>query len=108
MAHAERLNRLLKLSWLDAGQVYEEMYNMVDKLMIHVVDQKWFSPFTRIGGTEEMVKSQEIHAVSWGSLFCNLCFAIPLTKILCHHCHIQQGMHLSTVSMQLIKNMSQT
>jgi hypothetical protein len=75
--------------------------------MIHAVDQKWFSAFARIGGTEEMVTSQEIRAVSWGGSFCNFC-AIPLTKILCQHCHRQQGMHLSTASMRLIQNMSQT
>jgi hypothetical protein len=37
---------------------------MVDTLMIHVVDQKWFSAFAKIGRTEEMVTTQEIHAVS--------------------------------------------
>jgi hypothetical protein len=41
--------------------------------MAHAVDQKWFSAFARIGGMEEMVTSQEIHAVSWGGSFCNLC-----------------------------------
>jgi hypothetical protein len=45
----------------------------VDMLMIHVVDQKWFSSFAKIGGTEEMVTSQEIRAVSWGGSFCNFC-----------------------------------
>jgi hypothetical protein len=49
------------------------MYDMVDTLMIHVVDQKWFSALARIGGAEEMVTSQEIHAVSRGGSFCNLC-----------------------------------
>ncbi len=57
MAHVERLNRLLEQSWLDAGQVHEGMYHMVDKLMIHEVDQKWFSAFARIGGMEEMLTS---------------------------------------------------
>ncbi len=78
---------------------------MVNTLMIHAVDQKWFGAFARIGGTEEMVKSQKICAVSWGGLF--LSFAIPLTKILCNHCHRQRGMHSSIASMRLIKNMSQ-
>ncbi len=73
MAHAERLNSFIKPSWPDAEKVHEEMYNMVDMLMIHVVDQKWFSAFAKIGRTEEMVTSQEIRAVSWGSLFCNFC-----------------------------------
>ncbi len=70
MAHAERLNSLLELSWPDAEKVQEEMYNLVDTLVIHGVDQKWFSAFALIEGAEEMVTTQETHAVSWGSLFC--------------------------------------
>jgi hypothetical protein len=73
MVHAERLNSHLELSWPNAEKVHEEMYNMVDTLMIHAVDQKWFSAFAKIGRTEEMVTSQEICAVSWGGLFCNFC-----------------------------------
>ncbi len=69
MAHAERLNCLLELSWPDAEKVHEEMFNMVDTLMIHAVDQKWFSAFAKIGRMEEMVTSREICAVSWGSCF---------------------------------------
>jgi hypothetical protein len=68
--HAERLNSLLEPSWPEAEKVQEEMYDMVDTLMVHAVDQKWFSAFTRIGEKEEMGTSQEICAVSWGSLFC--------------------------------------
>jgi hypothetical protein len=41
----------------------------VDTLLIHGVDQKWFSAFALIEGVEEMVTTQEIHAVSWGCLF---------------------------------------
>ncbi len=104
MAHAERLNRLLEPSWPNAGQVHEEIYNMVDRLMIHAVDQKWFSAFARIGEMEEMVTSQEIRAVSWPVRF--VISAIPLTNDLCHHCHRQRGIHLSTASMRLIQNMS--
>jgi hypothetical protein len=70
MAHAGRLNSLLKPSWPDAKKVQEEMYNLVDTLVILGVDQKWFSAFALIEGAEEMVTTQEIHAVSWGSLFC--------------------------------------
>jgi hypothetical protein len=73
MAHAERLNSLLKPSWPNAEKVHEEMYNMEDTLMIHVVDQKCFSAFAKIGRTEEVVTSQEICAISWGGLFCNFC-----------------------------------
>ncbi len=71
LAHAERLNSLLKPSWPNAEKVYDEMYDMVDTLMIHAVDQKWCSAFSKIGRMEDMVTSQEIHAVSWGGSFCN-------------------------------------
>jgi hypothetical protein len=46
------------------------MYNLVDTLMVHEVDQKWFSAFALIEGMEVMVTTQEIRAVSWGSLLC--------------------------------------
>jgi hypothetical protein len=45
VAHAERLNNLLEPSWPDAEEVQEEMYDMKNTLMVHVVDLKWFSPF---------------------------------------------------------------
>jgi hypothetical protein len=45
VAHAERLNSLLEPSWPNAEKVQKEMYNMVDTLMVHVLDQKWFSAF---------------------------------------------------------------
>jgi hypothetical protein len=70
MAHAGRLNSLLKLSWPEVEEVHEEMYALVDTLLIHRVDQKWFSAFALIDGVEEMVTTQETCAVSWGSLFC--------------------------------------
>jgi hypothetical protein len=70
MEHAERLNSLLEASWPDAEEVHEEMYALVDTLMIHGVDQKWISGFTLIKGAEEMVTTQDIRAVSWCSLFC--------------------------------------
>ncbi len=63
MAHAGRLNSLLEPSWPDAKKVQEEMYYLVDTLVIHGVDQKW-SAFALIEGAEEMVSTQEIHAVS--------------------------------------------
>jgi hypothetical protein len=46
MEHAKRLNSLLKPSWPDVEKVQEEMYKMVDTLVYHAVDQKWFSAFT--------------------------------------------------------------
>ncbi len=64
MEHAERLNSFLELSWPDPEEVHEEMYALVDTLMAHGVDQKWFSNFTLIEGAEEMVSTQEICAVS--------------------------------------------
>jgi hypothetical protein len=70
MAHAGRLNSLLEPSWPDVEKVQEEMYNLVDTLMVHGVDQKWFSTFALFERAEEMVTTQEIHAVSWGSLVC--------------------------------------
>jgi hypothetical protein len=73
LAHAERLNSFLEPSWPNTEKVHEEMYNMVDTLMIHAVDQKWLSAFAKIGSTEELVTSQEIRAVSWSGLFCNFC-----------------------------------
>jgi hypothetical protein len=69
MVHAERLNSLLEPSWPNAEKVHEEMYDLVDTLMIHKVDQKWFSGFALIKGAEEMVTTQEICVVSWYSLF---------------------------------------
>ncbi len=69
MVHAERLNSLLEPSWPNAGKVHEEMYDMVEMLMIHAVDQKWLSAFAKIRGMEEIVTSQELHAVIWGGLF---------------------------------------
>jgi hypothetical protein len=42
----------------------------VDSLLVHGVDQKCFSAFTQIEGVEEMATTQEIRAVSWGSLCC--------------------------------------
>ncbi len=70
MDHAERLKSLLEPSWPNAEEVHDEMYTLVDTLLIHGVDQKWFSTFALIKGAEEMVTTQEIRAVSWCGLFC--------------------------------------
>jgi hypothetical protein len=70
MEHVKRLNSLLEPSWPDVEKVQEEMYEIVDTLMYHAIDQKWFSAVARIGEVEEMVTTQEIRAVSWGSLSC--------------------------------------
>ena len=70
MVHSERLNSLLKPSWPNTEKVQEEMYELVDTLMVHGIDQKWFSAFAQVKGAVEMVTTQEIRAVSWCSLFC--------------------------------------
>jgi hypothetical protein len=70
MVHAERLDSLLEPSWPDTEKVQYKMYELVDTLMVHGVDRKWFSTFSRVEGAEEMVTTQEICAVSWCSLFC--------------------------------------
>jgi hypothetical protein len=67
MVHVERLNILLEPSWPDMEEMHEEMYALVDTLMVHGVDQ---SAFVLIKGAEEMVTTREICAVSWCSLFC--------------------------------------
>jgi hypothetical protein len=40
MVHAERLKSFLKPSWPNVEKVQEEMYALVDTLMVHGVDQK--------------------------------------------------------------------
>ncbi len=107
MAHAGRLNSFLKLSWPGAEQVQVEMYNLVDTLLIHWIDQKWFSTFALVEGAEVMVTTPEIRAVSWSSLFC--ISGVPfLTKNLFHQCHRQRGIQLLAAFARLIQNMSQT
>ncbi len=64
MAHTERLNSLLEPSWAEVEKVQEEMYGLVDTLMVHGVDQKLCSSFAQVEGVEEMVTTQEILAVS--------------------------------------------
>jgi hypothetical protein len=45
VTHVERLNSLLKPSWPDVDEIQDKMYGLVDTLMVHGVDQKWFSVF---------------------------------------------------------------
>jgi hypothetical protein len=70
MAHARRLYSLLEPSWSNVEQVQVEMYNLLDTLLIHGVDQKWLSTFALVEGVEVMVTTPEIQTVSWSSLFC--------------------------------------
>ncbi len=46
------------------------MYALVDTLVNHGVDQKWFSAFALIEGAEELVTNQETRAVSLGGVVC--------------------------------------
>jgi hypothetical protein len=48
MEHAERLKSLLEPSLNDTKKMQEEMYALVDTLVNHGVDQKWFSALTLI------------------------------------------------------------
>jgi hypothetical protein len=64
MAHAKRLNSLLEPSWPNAEKMQDKMYELVDILMVHGVDQKGFRAFAQVEGAEEMVTTQEIRAVS--------------------------------------------
>jgi hypothetical protein len=73
MEHAERLNSLLEPSWPNPEGVHEQMYALVDTLIQHGVDQKWFSTFTLIEGAEVMVTTPEICAVSLGWFVLHFC-----------------------------------
>jgi hypothetical protein len=66
MEHAGRLNSLLEPSWPNGEAVHEQMYALVDTLIQHGVDQRWFSAFALIEGAEVMVTTPEIRAVSLG------------------------------------------
>jgi hypothetical protein len=68
LVHAERLQDLLRPSWPNAGEIQDKMYSLVDTLMFHGVDQKWFSSYALVEGAEVMLTTTEIHAVSLG--FC--------------------------------------
>jgi hypothetical protein len=68
LGHAERLQDLLRPSWPDAGEIKDEMYHLVDTLMLNGVDQKYFSGYTLVQGAEKMLMTLDIRAVSLG--FC--------------------------------------
>jgi hypothetical protein len=68
LEHAERLQDLLRPSWPDAGEI-QEMYRMVDTLMLSGLDQKWFSTYILVEGAEEMLMTMKICEVSLGFLF---------------------------------------
>ncbi len=69
LGHAERLQDLLRPSWPDAGEIQDEMYHLVDTLMLNGVDQKWFSGHALVEGAEVMLMTPEIRAVGLGFLF---------------------------------------
>ncbi len=51
------------------GEIQDEMYCLVDTLMSAGVDQKWFSAYILVEGTEVMLMTPEIRAVGLGFLF---------------------------------------
>ncbi len=65
LKHAGNLERLLRPSWPDAGEIGNEMYGLVDILMRSGVDQKWFSGYTVVEGGEVMLTTPGIRAVSF-------------------------------------------
>jgi hypothetical protein len=69
LGHAERLQALLRPSWLDAGEIQDEIYCLVDTLMLDGVDQKWFSGYALVEGAEVMLMTPEIHVIGLGFLF---------------------------------------
>ncbi len=69
LGHAERLQSLLRPSWPNAGEIQDEMYRLVDTLMLNGVDQKRFSGYTLVEGAELMLMTPEIRAVGLGFLF---------------------------------------
>ncbi len=69
LGHAERLQDLLRPSWPNAGKIQNEMYHLVDTLMLNGVDQKWFSSYALVEGAEVMLTTPEICAVSLGFCF---------------------------------------
>jgi hypothetical protein len=68
LVHVERLQDLLGPSWPDAGEIQDKMYSLVDTLIFHGVDQKWFSSYALVEGAEVMLTTPEIRSVSLG--FC--------------------------------------
>ncbi len=69
LGHAERLQALLRPSWPNAGEIQDEMYHLVDTLMLNGVDQKWFRGYALVEGAELMLTAPEIRAVGLGFLF---------------------------------------
>jgi hypothetical protein len=69
LGHAERRQALLRPSWPNAGEIQEEMYRLMDTLMSAGADQKWFSAYILVEGTEVMLTTPEIRAVGLGFLF---------------------------------------
>ncbi len=69
LGHAERLQALLRPSWPNAGEMQDEIYHLVDTLMLNGVDQKWFSGYALVEGAEVMLTTPEIHVVGLGFLF---------------------------------------
>jgi hypothetical protein len=69
LRHAKGLQALLRPSWPDAREIQDEMYHLVDTLMLNGVDQKWFSGYALVEGAVLMLTTPEIRAVGLGFLF---------------------------------------
>ncbi len=69
LEHAERLHNLLRLSWPNGGEIQEEMYRLVNTLMLSGLDQKWFSTYILVEGVEVMLTTTKIREVRLGFLF---------------------------------------
>ncbi len=69
LGHAKRLQDLLRPSWPNVGEIQDEMYCLVDTLMLNGVDQKWFSGYALVEGAEVMLTTPELRAVGLGFLF---------------------------------------
>jgi hypothetical protein len=87
LKHAKRLEDLIRPSWPNGGEIQDEMYRLVDTLMVTGVDQKWFSGYARVEGVEVMLTTPEIRAVTLGfclsacnDILTNRLFAITLLQ----------------------------
>jgi hypothetical protein len=105
LGHVERLQDFLRPSWPDAGEIQDEMYRLVDTLMLDGIDQKWFSRYALVQGAEEMLMTPEIRAVSLG--FClSTCDEVLTNRIFANTFYRQQETLSLAVFKQLMKNTS--
>jgi hypothetical protein len=107
LKHAGNLESLLRPSWPNAEEIGNEMYHLVDILMLSGVDQKWFSGYAVDEGEEVMLTTPGIRAVSFN--FCMISCNNVLNKNNFSSSHYrQQGTLSSVVFVLVMKNSSQT